>query len=444
MTLLASTPAPPSPPRPLRGRTRIVTGALVIMMLADLGATAANLWEAAMIERLLADRDSVLVAEVLASESFYETAAYAQMFALVLTGLIFLIWLDRAAANAERFVPQRYSRTWRLLTWFIPIVCWFFPKQVMDDIWLSSRPGSGRSGLVRAWWAAWLLTTIPPLVASRLLPEEENLESLRTIVLWDVVLVIPSFVAAALAIAMVRRIAGFQEDPENWAKAAEVFRPTGEAGFGVFANPVRALRPIRPFAVAAIVGAVLAGVVSAAYAVADWLVFAGPGTEWRDPAGRWPYASAVVLALVLLASWLARARRNSYTLRPDLFHRYAAFFLLLGWLMPVINLLAPKSMVDDVWKGSTPAGEPYRGWGLVWVWWLSLLAWAWASLISGLVFFFEAEMSGGAHRVLLAAIACLSLVAAALTVAVILAITRLQLRAGVEPRLPVEGGERDG
>jgi hypothetical protein len=55
---------------------------------------------------------------------------------------------------------------WAFGAWFVPIVSWWWPKQMVDDVWRGSHPAvpAGtpihlvpKTGLSAAWWVTWLL-----------------------------------------------------------------------------------------------------------------------------------------------------------------------------------------------------------------------------------------------------------------------------------------------
>ncbi|MEV4752142.1 DUF4328 domain-containing protein [Streptosporangium amethystogenes subsp. fukuiense] len=89
-----------------------------------------------------------------------------------------------------------------------------------------------------------------------------------------------------------------------------------------------------------------------------------------------------LLAGIAFVCWLLRARANSYAISPGVFHVYAAPYLVLGWILPIVDLFAPKGIVDDILATSRPGGlRPgsdlfrARRSGLVWAWWLTWVLW---------------------------------------------------------------------
>ena len=64
------------------------------------------------------------------------------------------------------------------------------------------------------------------------------------------------------------------------------------------------------------------------------------------------------LATVLLVVWTRRAYRNLTPLNViDL--RFAPRWAVLGWLIPGVDVIVPKQILDDTWRASDPAAPPY-------------------------------------------------------------------------------------
>ncbi|MHB1431039.1 MAG: DUF4328 domain-containing protein [Streptosporangiaceae bacterium] len=81
--------------------------------------------------------------------------------ALLVTEIVFLAWFRRAVVNAESGGRERrYGRAWSFWGWAVPVVNFWIPFQLMDDLLRDSRPGwpQGRkTWLPLAWWSSWIL-----------------------------------------------------------------------------------------------------------------------------------------------------------------------------------------------------------------------------------------------------------------------------------------------
>lgn len=230
-----------------------------------------------------------------------------------------------------------------------------------------------------------------------------------------------------------------------------------------FSVHVRPLRPIRALATVAITLIALVSIV--AVGLSGLRILYEGDRLWRL-VYEWEALYTLLLSpivllfpiLYLLAGiafvcWLFRARANAYAISPGVFHTYAAPYLVLGWVLPIVNLFAPKGIVDDILATSRPGGlRPgsdlfrARRSGLVWAWWLTWVLWPYATLASvGLAGTDMEDMesaleSGLADLALITGIA-LPIAAGLLAIRVVLTITDLQETARVKGpvRLPERG-----
>jgi len=114
-------------------------------------------------------------------------------------------WLGLARRNADRIAPdqQRWSKGWVWLSWIVPIVSLWYPKQVVDDVWRSTvrDPVQPRT---EWWWgtfiAAVALTWLSPIV----------IPSMGWVVSWVLVAGMTT-VAAAFWIRVVQTISQAQD-----------------------------------------------------------------------------------------------------------------------------------------------------------------------------------------------------------------------------------------
>ncbi|MFI2233848.1 DUF4328 domain-containing protein [Nocardia testacea] len=72
---------------------------------------------------------------------------------------------------------------------------------------------------------------------------------------------------------------------------------------------------------------------------------------------------------LLVVGWLVRARANAGLLAPA-GHRLPSWWAIVGWLIPIVNLVVPVIVVSDAVRASNPTGRNLRA---VFVWWSSWL-----------------------------------------------------------------------
>lgn len=137
-----------------------------VVVVLDVVAAAAD-WR-----NYLAVQASASGADINAAVAFDSRVTILELVAMVATAVVFLVWLLRARNNAELisgFDTQRHSKGWLFGSWICPVVNFWFPYQVVVDVWRASaprRPVSG--GLVLTWWLLYLGSGLTSAVATRI------------------------------------------------------------------------------------------------------------------------------------------------------------------------------------------------------------------------------------------------------------------------------------
>jgi Domain of unknown function (DUF4328) len=147
----------PEQMKPLRGHAVAAMAGVAVGMLANVLVLVAD-WRG--INALKAFQSGDITAqEALAQAEFADNLIWPFLLLSVFGALPFLVWLWRARHNAEHLADvtsQRRARGWVIFGWFVPIVWFWFPYQVVSDIRTASRPGPVvPDTVVNAWWAAF-------------------------------------------------------------------------------------------------------------------------------------------------------------------------------------------------------------------------------------------------------------------------------------------------
>ncbi|MFB9895806.1 DUF4328 domain-containing protein [Planobispora takensis] len=219
--------APVRPIRPVGGLAITVITLLGFTALADLFALAAAFERIPVLSALMEDPYSVETAKAEASDILNALSSLAQMATYLITAVVFVIWLFRARSNAEAMmdVPHRRHAAWIVFGWAMPIAGFWFPRQIVDDIWTTSRLGargittlSGltlstirRPGLVLAWWLLWITGAIVPTAVYFYLMLGKDLESDLLAAKSEALFAAPTLACAVLAAVIVWKITDFQE-----------------------------------------------------------------------------------------------------------------------------------------------------------------------------------------------------------------------------------------
>ena len=151
------------------------------------------------------------------------------------TRITFLFWFRRAYENAAaNGMRLRYALGWSVGAWFVPIVNYWWPARMANDMWRHAvaRTRMRTLNLVVPWWCSWVLHSVMPfqtflyvfLVArsARKLPEFESAN------LFSLVLTANDVIGALLAIEMIRRLTRMQAQA-SLESIASVFGGEGTA-----------------------------------------------------------------------------------------------------------------------------------------------------------------------------------------------------------------------
>jgi len=146
---------------------------------------------------------------------------------LVAAGTLFLVWFRRSYRNLPALGARnlRFKPGWAVGAWFVPVLGYWRPAQIANDIWKASdpemheavdTPWQVRSGsaLVGWWWALWLIANFAWNVPFRTLETEADM-SARVLQSFAKGWVFAEFVWTAstiLAILFVFRLTSRQEE----------------------------------------------------------------------------------------------------------------------------------------------------------------------------------------------------------------------------------------
>lgn len=176
----------------------------------------------------------------------------------VLTGIAFVSWVWVATANARNAGARvRHAPGWALGGWLVPFLSLWRPKQMIDDLWRASAPGTPpgvdlrvvqKPLAVTLWWAAFLIGgSLPAIGALRAMKAAigPNLRSIlegappvvpidaarlhETVAMWNLWSAVLLAVAAGLAMSFVLRISRWQDARTTNPAGADRHLPLAQA-----------------------------------------------------------------------------------------------------------------------------------------------------------------------------------------------------------------------
>jgi hypothetical protein len=392
-----------------------LTAAAAIVALAFLMAVFQVAWvwdDYAQVQQMVAGRMTYDQAwdarfERLMTEGAISSAV---LLGLLGAGVVHLAWFWRARQNAERFSPVRHrlSQGWAIGCWFVPVVNCVLPPVAMNDLARASAPDGDRRGvdpLVALWWAALLLGSL--LATTRIFSGRtvsvltyaaddprrvldggrEALSAFHTAALVTTAAHALALTGAVLVAVLITRISFQQTERFGGAPGANPADPTGP----VPVAPVDLAPALTGPAPAAPTGAAPEATAAPVPAPGDrrapselrpawglgiaavllaWLTLIGPlimltaAVAYSRGEAAAELASSMLLGIqitlfgtvatgALLMTWLARARAVADRLCSAP-HRFARSWTVVGWLVPLVNLVVPVLVVQDVLRASRP------------------------------------------------------------------------------------------
>ncbi len=215
---------------------------LSLTALLALLAAGAEGWRYAL---LVSSRDAGVAADsVRLSDALVYTASALLLVAAALSATSCLLWLSRARAAAEENAGVRSSRpAWHVFAGvLVPGVNLVLPGMLLAELehTAAERPPDRRprpSGLVRAWWSAWVVNLLLALLAV-LWGFREGLQAAADGVVLHAVLNLSACVVAVMTILVIRTLSA-QLSPADGAVGTRMVFVRGAAGTG----PARRARP---------------------------------------------------------------------------------------------------------------------------------------------------------------------------------------------------------
>lgn len=159
---------------------------------------------------------SVSTSELRAVTNFADSLTWPLAIVNLVAGLAFLVWMWRAYTNATFFggeASQRRTQGWAVFGWIVPVVNFWFPYQMMSDIWRASPPVrvSRTAPIVGCWWAAYLGTSLASVILAFYYREPDT-DDLDAVLILSIVGTVLSFVAGVLIIMIINRITAWQNE----------------------------------------------------------------------------------------------------------------------------------------------------------------------------------------------------------------------------------------
>ncbi|MEV0287395.1 DUF4328 domain-containing protein [Kribbella sp. NPDC050820] len=206
---------------------KIAIGLLGASTLTHLLSTWSDWNTYSVVNRYLGGMPNVDDADLNRADAIAKVTAVPNVVISVAAAVVFVIWLWRARVNSEVFcqADHRRSHGWVLASWFCPGPNLWYPKQIVDDVWLASDPKTPvytddlrrfrTPALTSVWWVTWIGALAFDVVVRRFLMwMEATVGSLRGIALAGTASLVLTAVSAIAATMVIRKINAMQTSRE--------------------------------------------------------------------------------------------------------------------------------------------------------------------------------------------------------------------------------------
>lgn len=193
--------------RSARTRANLLIGLLWLSLAASVFASAIDLWGFQTVDAYLANRATS--DDLDSFDLVFGLSGLADSVIFLITAVTWLAWQSRTVDNESSLVigPSPWTPRWSMGWWFVPFANLYQPYRIMRDIYRRHHAGDRTDiGLVKLWWALWLVMNLTTNAAGRLWLGLDTLDELQDgLVIW-LVADIASIVLVFPAVRLVRSI----------------------------------------------------------------------------------------------------------------------------------------------------------------------------------------------------------------------------------------------
>jgi hypothetical protein len=151
---VGTAPVAPASGAVIRPQRQLATAAIVLACAVGAAAVGATI-SSFGVERTL---DEIAAGGQAPSVLPYDAFVLGYDVIALVAGVVTAVWLYGARANSEVISSFRHRRSpvWSWLGWLVPVVAWWFPRQVVEDVRRASSPNHTPPARVMTWWALWV------------------------------------------------------------------------------------------------------------------------------------------------------------------------------------------------------------------------------------------------------------------------------------------------
>lgn len=172
---------------------------------------------------LTAFQNGVIITDEAANSNDFreQMVSIIYLIVFIVSIVTFIQWFRRAYYNLSQRTTCAHSEGWAAGSWFVPIINWFRPYQIMKEMWdkttglITSNSEEnikkGSTSIIGWWWALWIFSNVIGNYVTRTTFNAETIESFINASLSDMILSTVKIPLAILAVMMIKAYAEKEE-----------------------------------------------------------------------------------------------------------------------------------------------------------------------------------------------------------------------------------------
>jgi len=151
----------------------------------------------------------------------------------IISAVIFIQWFRRAYYNLNIRTNCNHSEGWAAGSWFVPIISWFRPYQIMKEMWNKTADliNSKTSGyavnstlIIGLWWSLWVLSNYIGKYVLKSAFKAETIENFINNTIGDVAISILGIPLAILTVMIIKSYS-LKEEKISELERMENYKP---------------------------------------------------------------------------------------------------------------------------------------------------------------------------------------------------------------------------
>lgn len=204
--------------KPNQERAKVAVILIGIVLAMDFISVISDFFQYDLLKAVL-NGNNVSISEAEGNDLRQQIVAILSFLAYLVSAITFIMWFRRAYYNLHQKVSY-LSRSEGMAAggWFIPILSWFVPYTIMNELYVETRkilvdnnPENGfylKKTYMGWWWALWIISNIVGQIVFRVSLNSESIDELMFV---TQISMINSIIGIPLAFITIKVIKDYSE-----------------------------------------------------------------------------------------------------------------------------------------------------------------------------------------------------------------------------------------